>query len=302
MNQRTFVASIFLLLVFGISESVYSQCTRSGWGEYVAIPVVYAFQEDEVRTDWSYNSLRPRLQLPKQFLAETPKSSRIVSGELHATFCVEAQKIPSPDSKIYFLFGPRKLEAAVRPIQWREIELQTSPRQTIRQGSMPQISFLHQPSPDWLAIRKASWLVNERGERRLEIELYNFGSRPHPGATLFYSALRPAGVCFGPKESTFANVSVIMRIEKGKVEVLSADPQSSELIKRRGSIEEQCGTKLTVELSPTGAIEGNGTLRIRYDLREIKSKKLTFGFDEFMDRRYVFIEGERVYPQQVSVQ
>ena len=300
------------LTMSGASEWTSAQCLNArSTSDQIAIPVVFQFSEKALRSDVLYSSLQPRLQLSSGEEIH-PQSVEIIDEQLKTKFCLEAEKLPPENSKIYFLFGLRKLEANVRPTQWRETEFRKSDNAPLREGFMPIIAFTNQKQPDWLAVLSATLLQNQHGHERLEIELFNFEGRAHLGAHLTLRATkRQWKYCEAPDPS-FATVPVSLRIEKGKLKVESGDPNSAELITREASLRiDGCSESfLETTLGPTGAIEANATLRIRYSFewknpkwkgRDTLSTSSEFLGLSFFNSHWLTLSGSRVYPRTIRV-
>lgn len=303
MKAGFFTLIYIVILICSVCETAYSQCADP---DAVEIPVVFEFRNAESKADWIYDSLTPRLPLLNEHVYRA-RNAVNKDGRLEAKFCVLANDIPPQNSKIYFLFGIRKLEASVRPT---------------RGGMMPTIMFLNQPDPDWLIIRQPTWSLNKEKYPRLEVELFNFANATHPGVNLTFRFERHSPILCYPSPPGFATVPVSIYIEKGKVKVASGDPQSPELIIRQASVVKECGT-LTFkgELGPSGAVQGKSALRIRYAFMQ-RASPIRFKYGRDIDgstrkpvlssltvsdlftlptHREIEVIGERVFPINIEV-
>ena len=61
-----------------------------------------------------------------------------------------------------FAFGPRNLEALLRPIRWRDTNFKDKNGVTLREGEMPIINFPYQPSPDWVIVKPPVWEMDRQ--------------------------------------------------------------------------------------------------------------------------------------------
>jgi hypothetical protein len=304
-KARVLLLSILIALTGGTFKQTKSQCVnQQSTSDMVAIRTVFQFHSKEFRSDWIYRLLEPKLYVPAKGL-QMHDSQAIVSEALNATFCVSPWSFPQ-NSRMSFSFGPRRLEAIARPIiKWRNTEFKDKNGVTLREGEMPIINFLYQPSPDWVVVKPPVWERTDNGQPRLDLEIYNFGNQTHPGASVAMSVIRrDAGVNCAYPNARFATVQVVIRIEKGKVKVLSGDPQSSEPIQRNATIVKRkakarmgicIDETFSTELGPTGAIGPGESLRIRYAFVDT-------GYFFFSDVTYwtISVSGDRVFPERFA--
>jgi len=296
------VTLIFALHTVNLASA---QCvSNASYQDTVKVTTTFQFKNPEFQANWIYYSLHPRLEGKWSYRKAT--SSELNGGGLTASFCIPVDELPQPNSKFKFFFGARMLEASLRPIEWQETAFVDSDGKKIREGKMPIINFSYQPDPDWLVVTDTKWVFTNKGSRRMELQLYNFGNSIHPTVYLGLEASRPpSAVCWDPGSTRYAEVPVFIRVEKGELKAASGDPQSPEPIARKAklSLNNCSNSSFTLELGPTGPIAGKQTLRIRYSFEKSSSTRHTPLYPAPFDRwrTTLNIWGDRVFPQSVDV-
>jgi len=282
-----------IMAAASVPAAVFSQCPV----DQIKIPILFEFQNPEMRTDWVYRSLEAGLSIPGAYVVDRRIRE---SGAMEVDFCISRKDVPPPNSKFSVFFGPRGFVVAARPV---------------RNGQMPTITFSDQPDPDWLIVRRALWLINSQGFPRIDLEIYNFGRSSHPGIDILFKFksggcdMVVAGVCEGCPE-----VTVDISISSGVLDVKAGDPQFRELIRQWAMVDaDQCGNlRVSARLGSTGPISSKEARLIRYTFnqkpgppgRKLPSsiRALTVGDILLFRHRSLFPEGPRVFPHEIEIE
>jgi hypothetical protein len=238
------VMAFFLILLPKLSFCAGCPQTK------VTVPVTFQFADSDVRENWIYQSLEPRLLVGTSTIL--PEVKTVANSALELVFC-----ITEPDAQLPSIakFGPRDFRISARPLSKGPGE----------ERSVPRVYFLNQSRPDWVIVRSISTIrpVGARGDvPSFDVELMNFG-KTHIGAQVTLVFQRSDAACaVGQKP---ASVPVQIALSKQRVSVASGDPEFEDLIRRQVTLKTGVcgGFIMTADLGTTGPLP-QGPTRIRY--------------------------------------
>lgn len=302
------------VIVAGYAIVSQAQCINQySASDKVEIPIVFEFQDSQHRLDWIYNSLEPKIKLPTKPQRSDPTNMQVQDGKLRITYCIAAEEMPRLNSKFLAYFGPRELSVSSRPISWSNTDFKSPKGDKLRQGRMASVFFLGQPSPDWVIVRRAEWLINAEGFPRIEVEVHNFASNTHPGFELILDFTDSSTRCMSIPVTV--TVPLALSFSKGNIKLASGDPQFSELINREAKFEiGPCGElDFEARIGKTGPLQGNAVLTIRYTfnqktpprIRKIprdRNYKPVITDIYALEYRSIYINGERAFPTSMKIQ
>jgi hypothetical protein len=289
------------------------------------VAVSLGFQNDQLNAPWLFEALTVGLM----HTDGTGKSRavprikyEIENSRLVSFFCLSGSVVESDEMQ--FLIGPRKLKLLARrpsevtlgrsKLEGMRVNMKED-TQLLTYGSMPPISLLLQPAPDWVVVTRKRMERTKDGQLRIELQLFNPTTIDQQGAEVRFTFSAPSFIeCAGPTPRTPTQVQVSVEFSKGVAKVYTSEPAlGTELIERRATIlPESCekNAAFLIEVGPTGQLSpGFNTVRYAFgssllvpsSVRLFMSK----GMEQFRDvLRWPNVEAEiqgNVYPKRIDL-